>query len=314
MSSSTALIPQFQIPDESSVRRLVVSFLAGRNPRTLEAYRQDLADFAGFMGAADLNTAAQLLLGKNHGAANALALDYKNSLVAKELSPATINRRLAALRSLVKLGKTLGLIPWTLEVEGCKSERYRDTAGPGRDGTRRLFAVLGHRTDPKAIRDRAILRLLFDLALRRGEICSLDLEHLDLNADALWIHGKGRAQREQLTLPKATRAALAAWVAVRGSQPGPLFTSLDRATKGQHRLTGTGLYKLVVALGKEAGLKVRPHGLRHAAITLALDATSGDVRKVQRFSRHRDLRVLTIYDDSRLDLAGEVAALVSDLL
>jgi len=115
-------------------------------------------------------------------------------------------------------------------------------------------------------------------------------------------------------LPKATRAALAAWVAVRGAQPGPLFTSLDRATKGQHRLTGTGLYKLVVALGKEAGLKVRPHGLRHAAITLALDATAGDVRKVQRFSRHRDLRVLTIYDDSRLDLAGEVASLVSDLL
>ena len=52
---------------------------------------------------------------------------------------------------------------------------------------------------------------------------------------------------------------------------------------------------------------VRPHGLRHAAITEALDLTKGNVRAVQRFSRHRDLRTLTIYDDNRQDLAGEIA-------
>ena len=61
----------------------------------------------------------------------------------------------------------------------------------------------------------------------------------------------------------------------------------------------------------DLGLKVWPHGLRHAAITEALDLTGGDVRKVQRFSRHRDLQTLTIYDDARIDMGGEVAKLVA---
>ncbi len=55
----------------------------------------------------------------------------------------------------------------------------------------------------------------------------------------------------------------------------------------------------------------RPHGLRHAAITEALDLLGGDVRRVQRFSRHRDVRVLNAYDDNRQDLAGEVARIVA---
>ena len=47
--------------------------------------------------------------------------------------------------------------------------------------------------------------------------------------------------------------------------------------------------------------------LRHAAITEALDKTNGDVRAVQRFSRHCDVRTLQVYDDARIDLAGRVA-------
>jgi len=54
--------------------------------------------------------------------------------------------------------------------------------------------------------------------------------------------------------------------------------------------------------------------LRHAAITEALDITRGDVRAVQKFSRHRDLRTLTVYDDNRRDLAGEVAKLVAGVV
>ena len=57
---------------------------------------------------------------------------------------------------------------------------------------------------------------------------------------------------------------------------------------------------------------MRPHGLRHASITAALDITGGDVRAVQRFSRHRNLTTLTVYDDNRLDLGGKVARLVAE--
>jgi integrase/recombinase XerC len=67
---------------------------------------------------------------------------------------------------------------------------------------------------------------------------------------------------------------------------------------------------MVRALGIGVGLSVRPHGLRHAAITAALDLT-GDLRAVQRFSRHKDVRTLTVYDDNRQDLGGDVARRVA---
>jgi integrase len=68
---------------------------------------------------------------------------------------------------------------------------------------------------------------------------------------------------------------------------------------------------MVRELGRKIGLKVWPHGLRHTAITEALDLTGGNVRAVQRFSRHRDVRVLERYDDNRRDLGGEVAKQVA---
>ena len=173
-----------------------------------------------------------------------------------------------------------------------------------------MLDALTAKVGPKGTRDRAIVRCLFDLGLRRGEVCSLDVEHFDAKAGTLAILGKGRAQRETLTLAPTTKAALVAWLSLRGATPGALFWALDRSSKG-HRLTGTAVYKIVRALGVEVGLKVRPHGLRHTAITMALDATNGDVRRAAKFSRHRDLRTLSVYDDARTDMAGEVAALVA---
>lgn len=61
------------------------------------------------------------------------------------------------------------------------------------------------------------------------------------------------------------------------------------------------------ALGEQAGLKVRPHGLRHTAITAALDAFNGDYRKTRAFSRHASLDTVHRYDDNRADHAGQVA-------
>ncbi len=86
---------------------------------------------------------------------------------------------------------------------------------------------------------------------------------------------------------------------------------MDGARKGQ-RLTGRSVVRVLGRIGAEVGLQVRPHGLRHAAITEALEATYGDVRKVQRFSRHRDTRTPTVYDDNRRDIGGEVAKLVAE--
>jgi integrase/recombinase XerC len=64
---------------------------------------------------------------------------------------------------------------------------------------------------------------------------------------------------------------------------------------------------VVRRLGEAAGVRVRPHGLRHSSITRVLDLSGGDIRAAQRFSRHKDVRVLERYDDSREDLAGQLA-------
>jgi len=189
-------------------------------------------------------------------------------------------------------------------------EAYRDTRGPGPDGFRKLLARLNGRQDFAALRDRALLRLLYDLALRRGEVVGLDREDVDLVTGTVAVLGKGRREKVLLTLPGPTRRALAAWLAVRGEGPGPLFTALAPGRKGR-RLSGAGLYLIVRHLGEEVGVRVRPHMLRHSAITAALDATAGDVRRVQRYSRHRKLDTLLVYDDRRKDQAGDVARLVA---
>ena len=290
--------------------RLVDAFLSGRNKQTLKAYRGDLEDFRVFVETDTLDEAARLLLGRGHGEANGLALSYKSALVDRGLSPASINRRLAALRSLVKLARTLGLVPWTLEIQNVKAQPYRDTKGPGREGFVLMLDALDKRRGNKAIRDRAIIRLLYDLGLRRAEVVSLNIEDVDLEAGAVAVLGKGKTEKTRLTLPPETKEAIEDWLSVRGDEPGALFLNFDRAGKGR-RLTGRGLYSMIRKLGESLGIKVWPHGLRHAAITSALDLTGGDVRKVQRFSRHRDLQTLVVYDDNRVDLGGQVARMVA---
>jgi integrase/recombinase XerC len=305
--------PRVEVLDPGGpAQRLLTAFLAGRSPQTLRAYRQDLADFAAFVGAAAPAEAAQQLLAGGAGAANEVALRYNADLRRRSLAAATVNRRLAALRSLLKLARTLGLVGWSLEVEGLRSEPYRDTRGPGRDGFRRMLSVLSGRQDAKGARDRDLLRCLYDLGLRRKEVVGLDLVDLDLEAGTVMILGKGRMAKEKVTLPAPTKRVLSEWVQFRGTTPGPLFTSLDRAKKGDGRLTGSALYQIVRRLGAAIGLKTWPHALRHSAITDALDLTGGDVRAVQRFSRHKDLRTLMIYDDRRSDVAGDVARKVAD--
>ena len=290
---------------------LIKAFLRGRNRKTIEAYRGDLEDFSAFLGARNIDDASKILLSKGPGEANALALAYKTHLIERGLQAATVNRRLAALRSLVKLARTLGLTLYTLQVENMKSQPYRDTRGPGKDGYKVMLEMAQKAKEPKAVRDAAILHLLYDLGLRRGEVVSLDMVDLDLTAGTLSVLGKGRTQREALTIPAETKKVLTEWLRVRGNDQGPLFTNFDPAGSGSVRLSGDGLYKIISYLGKKAGIKARPHGLRHSAITSALDITGGNIRAVAKFSRHRNIQVLTLYDDNREDLGGGVAAMVA---
>lgn len=313
MSTSLMLAPTFSsalVPFAPA--DLLAVWFAGKNPHTVAAYRTDLAHFAAWASAPTMAAAVDAFLALEHGHANAATLRYRGAMLEAGLAPATINRRLSALRSVVQLARMVGRVTWALEVPNVEAGKYRDTRGPGVAGFRAMLAVAFRGTDAKSCRDAALVRVLFDMGLRREEAVSCDLAHYDRAAGTLSILGKKRRERETLTVPAPTRAALESWLAVRGDAAGPLFVPLSRAGIGE-RLTGRSVARIVADLGTRAGLgHVRPHGLRHASVTAALDA-GVDIRKVQKFSRHRDLRTLTLYDDNRSDMAGDVAAVVAGL-
>jgi integrase/recombinase XerC len=310
MVSPSAIAPA----GTEAAERVLSAFLRGRSTNTLRAYRDDLAEFAAHCGAVSPGLALARILSGANGEANALALDWRHAMEEAGLSPASINRRLAAVRSCVKLARMLGVVTWQLDIPGVKARAYRDTKGPGLLAIRAMLeAATAQRNKVKAVRDVALLRLLFDLGLRRAEVTALEVSDLDLSAGRVLVLGKGQREKVALTLPQGARLALAAWLEVRGFAAGPLFVNLDRRSS-RARLTGAGLYDIVSKLGAKAGAQVRPHGIRHTAITAALDATRGDVRRVRAFSRHANVQTLLVYDDARNDHGGAVAASVAALL
>ncbi|NJN73889.1 MAG: tyrosine-type recombinase/integrase [Limnothrix sp. RL_2_0] len=293
-----------------------------KSPNTWRAYKKDIRDF--FQFAADSHEPTPILVNAflelNQTQALSLVLRYKNDLRdRRRLKEATINRRLAAMKSLVRLANQLGQCTFTLDgIKGEKIVHYRDTTGIKQNIYRQILKI-PDRDTAKGKRDYAILRLLWDNALRRGELVQVNLNDLDVESRKLAILGKGKGtQKQEITLSKATVEALKDWLAVRPQQKGkvqPLFVALDRAHCG-HRLTGTAIYQLVRQTSKAAGIDkvMSPHRIRHSGITAALDATNGDVRKVQKFSRHSDLNTLMIYDDNRKNVQGEITELLADLI
>ena len=293
----------------SATEKLTESFFQSLTANTQEAYRRDLQHFTVWMKAESICDAALILWGQGHAAANKRALDWRTHLVTQGLAPATINRRLSALRSLCEFGETVGYISWRLKVKPVKSKSYRDTAGPGYE---KCVAMLNHiksRQDFKGRRDAAILALLVDWGLRRSEIVSLNLDDLNLDAEpvTLSIIGKGRTEPEMITLTVETVEDIEAYLQVRGGDPGPLFISYPGRI--EKRLTPHSLYDIVKAAGVAVGIKkpVSPHGFRHSVITKILDE-GASIREAQSFSRHADIRVLIRYDDNRRDGGGKVAA------
>jgi len=298
----------------SRLRLLRDSFLRTLSEHTRRAYERDLQDLADHLGETDGVGALWRLVGCGQGEANGLVVQYKADLMERGLAPTTINRRLAAIRSAVKLVRMGGFISWELDVSGEKTKAYRDTRGPGKEGYQWMLKEISGSVREKDIRDTAILHLLYDLALRRSEVAKLNLSDVDFGAGMLTIIGKGRREPEKVQLPKETSQVLVRWMGVRGTEEGPLFRNYDRAGKVSRedgRLTPDGIYKVVLAVAQRVGIKTRPHGLRHASITEALSLTNGNLAAVRDFSRHRSYEVLQHYDDNRQSRGAEVAKLVA---
>ena len=326
---------------EGQAAALVAEWLIGKADRAATAYRADLAAFAGALVAmaAELGAtpptstadALAVLLSRTKGEAGTIGAAYRRWMetatdTRPALAPSTVARRLATLSSLIGAAYRADLIGWELSLKAPKVESYRDTRGPGVDAVTAMVAILDPTTAAGA-RDRAIVLTLAGMGLRRGELVALDLADLDADRGTIAVTGKGKTQAEPLTVPGAVLDALTAWVGHRGTEPGPLFHGF----RGKRaRLNGGSVARIVakvadLARAAEAADKadeadgkaskvpatVRPHGLRHTAITTALDASGGNIREAAKFSRHQRLETVLIYDDRRTDVAGQLAAQVT---
>ena len=244
----------------------------------------------------------------------AVVLSYRSRLLALNLSPNTINTRLAAIKSLVNHARKLSQCGFSLEdVASLKVEVYRDTSGV--DST--VYRVMIEAIDRETIggkRDYAIMRLLWDNALRRSEVTAVNIE--DFQSDKLWIIRKGKIQKQAIDLAMKTRAALTQWLSVRGGEASqPLFIALDNRAYGK-RLSGRSLGYLVERLAKNADVEKRmsPHRVRHSSITAYLDLSDGNVRDARLLSGHAKLETLVIYDDRRKNVQGKVSSKLADLV
>ncbi|MFC1834104.1 tyrosine-type recombinase/integrase [Thermodesulfobacteriota bacterium] len=314
------ILPQsddLPIASEIGPRELLEVFLSNKSERTIEAYTRDLGTFADFLGVSGVEGAARLLFSVPHGRANAIALAFRKYLTEeKKLRPKSVNRSLAALRSLSKMAQTIGLIPWTLQVTNQSVEQYRDTRGPGVGNFRKMLDYTVSRNDRKGRRDYTMLRLLFDLGLRRGEVAALDASDVDLDQRTIQVKGKGRTEKQVLSLASSTIEALRVWVSERGEAPGPLFCNLDRARKGDGRLSGKSLYRIVRDIGQKVGVKTWPHAIRHTAITQCVrkvKESGGEygLEEILAFSRHKSVTTAMIYVDRERDVQGSLSELVS---
>ena len=291
------------------MHRAVKTFLGQLEDSTRRAYLQKLDYFRVWLRVRDVAAAAQSLRRMGPGEATRTVEEFRSHL-ARTMAPGSVNTYLAAIRSMLRAMGRYGLITWRLDVPGLPTETYRDTRGPGCDVVMAMLEHAAKRDDAKGARDLAILRLLYDLALRRCEVCRLDYADVDLVTASVAVLGKKRRERVWVELPKQTCAALALWINARGEHHGPLFLSLAHNAP-RRRLQGVDVYRLVRGYGAALGRKVTPHGLRHTAVTRGLELSAGNIRAVQEYARHARPDTTTIYDDRRHGLGSGVAAAVA---
>ena len=302
------------VPPSTDWERVLTDWLATkRSPHTQRVYQKDIENFL-----ADLGTELGKFLTLDRHKAFELVSRYKGELIQKGLKSATINRRLAAIKSLVSFSYNCGHSDFMLEsVKGEKLCAYRDTTGIDPEAFKRVLGGID-RTSLKGIRDYALLILLWSNALRRSEVSKANIGDFDPTAKTLRIFGKGRGNNaETVSLGSGTVTAIEAWLEARGetNPDKALFVSVNPGyTDG--RLSNQGIYNIVSDRCQSAGITkiMSPHRIRHSSITAALEATGGDVRRVQKLSRHSSLNTLLMYDDNRRNHQKEVSDLLDGLV
>jgi integrase/recombinase XerD len=270
-------------PDPDVEKFLAVS-AARLAPRTIDSYRRDLTAFGGWLGSSVAGASTEDLE------------RYLAELRANGLAPTTIARRAAALRSFFRHQVLVGARAENPAAElplPRRARRLPRTLSPG-EAERLIEAAKG--TSPRAMRDRALVELLYGAGLRVSEAVGLERSGVDLDGRLVRAAGKGGKER---IVPVGRQAVDALRRYLSRGRP-----FLDR----RHRpelflnaqggpLTRAGAFLILRRLAEKAGLepgRVHPHLLRHSFATHLLEG-GADLRSVQEMLGHADLSTTELY-------------------
>jgi integrase/recombinase XerD len=264
----------------------------GLSRNTLEAYRSDLLQFGEFLARRRLT-----LAGVRHGEIAAFLSELADGSADRPpLAPATLSRKVASLRSFYRHLRREGTLEHdpTAELRGPRKTRTLPRV-LSRDEVARLLS--GPRgTDPLALRDRALLELMYACGLRASEAIGIDVSDVDLHDGVLRARGKGSKER---VVPVGRMAVDAVRRYLERGRPalvrGRPVTRLFVNFRGE-ALTRQGLYKIVRRHAASAGLddRMSPHTLRHTFATHLL-AGGCDLRSVQEMLGHADVATTQLY-------------------
>jgi integrase/recombinase XerD len=274
---------------------LVLDFLAylelerGLSRNTLEAYRTDLLQFAEFLDRRRLG-----LADAGHGDLAAFLSELASTPPQK--SPATLGRKVACLRSFYRHLRREGLIEHdpTAELRGPRKTQRLPRVLSREEVARLLREPKG--SEPLALRDRALLEVMYACGLRVSEAIGLELTDVDLDERMLRARGKGSKER---LVPVGRQAVTALRSYSRHGRPVLLGAKVEPTLFLNRRgspLTRQGLYKIIQAHARGAGLSERmsPHTLRHSFATHLL-AGGCDLRSLQEMLGHADLATTQVY-------------------
>ena len=290
-------------PTSYTHQALDALLLSGASARTNSEYRNDLINIGSLIGKS-INGIVELLLSSREAAFVTVG-KVKQLMVTAGLSPNTINRRLATIRGLLRVARELSLIDWALEIRNLKAIKVRNTSGPGIE---KIQSAISEPVNAQSARDNAIIILMSTLGLRVAEVASLNLA--DFSGEKIAVRRKGHLQTIQMSVPEQTAKAIQSWLSFRGYDAGPLFVSFDRAGKGDGRLTTRSIGRIT-----QAKVGCNPHGLRHTAITTAIELASDngvEFTECRQFSGHSQIDTLLVYRDQTRNVQGVLANAVAN--
>jgi integrase/recombinase XerD len=277
---------------------LVLDFIAylelerGLSRNTLEAYRSDLLQYGAWL--AQRGTDA---LRVGHADLAAFAGELASGADGRPAAaPTTVQRKIACLRSFyrhLRREEILDRDP-TAELKGPPKGRTLPQV-LSRDEVALLLSQ-PHGDEPTALRDRALLELMYACGLRASEAVGIELDELDLGEGVLRASGKGSKERLVPIGSKAVQALADYLHRGRPQLVGLREESRVFVNRRGQGLTRQGLYKIVQRHARSAGLasKMSPHTLRHTFATHLL-AGGCDLRSLQEMLGHADIATTQIY-------------------